>query len=244
MKNAVVKFLIWISTFSIIIFAVMYICKFNSGLSNASLDWGSFGSYSAGTIGICLSLLSVIFLYLTFREQRRQKFENAFQQYVASYYSMLLLIKENWLHRDSLPEYLNGREIFGRAVTLLQTEKPKASFDYIFNLHINVFQHYCNYIIELFEMVSKFKDLENEEQMQYINRFLSMLSTFELIFFSYFILFKSDSEHNSTIKICLYLRLSKISIGNALPTHTSQIIFIINEYKKYVEANSTKTSFS
>lgn len=242
MKNSVIKLLIWISAFSIFIFAVMYICKFDSGLSNESLDWGSFGSYSAGTIGICFSLLSVIFLYLTFREQRRQKFENAFQQYVVNYYSMLLLIKENWLHKDPEPEYLNGREIFGRAVNTLQTEKPKDSFDFIFNLHINVFQHYCNYIIELFEMVCKFNDLEKEEQLQYINRFLSMLSTFELIFFSYFILFKSDSKHNDMIKKCLYLRLSKISIENALPSHLNQMEYIINEYKKYTAANSNQTT--
>lgn len=232
MMNFLVKLLIWISVFSIAIFVLIYICMFDSGLSNNSNDWGSFGSYTAGTIGVFFSLLSVVFLYLTFREQRRQKFENAFQQYIINYYSLLMLIKENWLHHTPVPEYLNGREIFGRAICILQIDTPKESFDYIFNLHINVFQHYCNYIIEFFEVVYKFNDLEKKEQIQYINRFLSMLSTFELVFFSYFILYKSESNHNNTIKRCLQLRLSQISIENALQSHKEQMRYIIDEYNK------------
>ena len=140
-----------------IFFLGIYLCVFNSGLSFKPSDWGSSGSYFSGTIGICFSLLSVILIYLTYFELRKQQFENTFQQYILNYYSLLNFIKERWLHTDSdsvgNPRYQNGREIFGNAVGYIKTKNARETFIEIFNIHNNVFQHYCNYLIELFKII-------------------------------------------------------------------------------------------
>lgn len=59
-----------------------YFNNFKGSFSSKSDDWGDFGSYIAGTLGIVLSTANFIFLYLTFREQQvksdRQQFESSF----------------------------------------------------------------------------------------------------------------------------------------------------------------------
>ncbi len=58
-----------------------YLANFGGAFSKDATDWGNFGSYIAGTLGIVLSTANFIFLYLTFREQKvttdRQQFENS-----------------------------------------------------------------------------------------------------------------------------------------------------------------------
>lgn len=58
-----------------------YLANFGGAFSKEAADWGNFGSYIAGTLGIVLSTANFIFLYLTFKEQKvandRQQFENS-----------------------------------------------------------------------------------------------------------------------------------------------------------------------
>ncbi len=58
-----------------------YLANFGGAFSKDANDWGNFGSYIAGTLGIVLSTANFVFLYITFREQKvttdRQQFENS-----------------------------------------------------------------------------------------------------------------------------------------------------------------------
>jgi hypothetical protein len=233
MLKSELKLIIWITASIVILMIGIYFINFHDCLSPNNTDWGAFGGYLAGTIGITFSLLSVVLIFLTFREQRRQNFENIFQSYVTDYYNLVNLINENWLHRF-WPKYLKGREIFGNAIRVIDCNNPKGAFEDIFNCHINVFQHYCNYIIDIYEIVNSFKDFDDKEQENYINRFLSMLSVFELVFFSYYVRFELDKNYKyfEKIKRNLNIKLSQIPIDKALATHKKQIVYISNEFTK------------
>lgn len=224
--NTIVGFLIS----SILFFIGLYLLKFNYGFSDDHSYWSSFGNYSSGTIGVCLSLLTVFFMYLTFKEQREERFKNNFQQYITNYYTLISLIKENWVHNPT-PEYLFGREIFGRSFTKIDIDNPKSTFKHIYCLHGNVFQHFCNYLVELFEMVYSNKELDIDEQKKYIERFFSLLSTYELIFFAYYVKYLLDNKNSKQINEFLKFELAKSYIDNATP-HRDKIEFIINEFNK------------
>lgn len=231
MNKTLVKILVWFLILINIIFIGLYLCKFNFGLSNTHSDWGDFGDYSSGTIGVCLSLLTVFFMYLTFKEQRKERFENNFQQYTTNYYSLINLIKENWLH-NTPTDYINGREIFGRAFTQIDINNPENTFKKIYGIHENVFHHFCNYLVELFEIIYNNNDLDKEEQENYINRFFSMLSIFELVFFAYFVKYLLDNRNSKEINDFMKSKLSLMNEINDKNPHKDKIVFIISELKK------------
>jgi hypothetical protein len=227
--------LIILSTAIFVFFVVIYLSVFHSGLSLYQSDWGSSGSYFAGTIGILFSLFGIILIYSTFYEQRKQQFENTFQQYISNYYSLLSLIKERWLHKDcdtvnGNPIYQTGREIFGNAVGYIKKNKQRETFIDIFSIHNNVFQHYCNYLSELFEIIDNNNELNNKTKKIYIGRFLSMLSTYELVFFAYYIKYLYKNKNINEIKMHLQMKLNGMEFTDYFP-HIDQIKFIINELK-------------
>ena len=215
-------------------FVGIYLTAFNSSLSVNHSDWGSAGSYFSGTIGICFSFLGIILIYLTFFEQRKQQFENTFQQYISNYYSLLNMIKERWRHTTSdtngNPVYQTGREIFGNAVGFINIDNAENTFIEIFSIHNNVFQHYCTYITELFVIIGNNNELTNKTKTIYIDRFLTMLSTYELIFFAYYMRYLYPHESSDEIKLHVRKNLNNLNLTSEIP-HKRQINFIINELK-------------
>jgi hypothetical protein len=233
MNKRIILILVISITIILAFFVGIYLSVFNSSLSSNQSDWGSSGSYFAGTIGICFSLLGIVLIYLTFFEQRKQQFENTFQQYISNYYSLVNLIKERWLHTECVngtPIYKTGREIFGTAVGFIKTGREKETFIEIFSIHNNVFQHYCNYLVELFKIIDSNNELTNKTKGIYIDRFLSMLSTFELVFFAYYTQYLYENLNSNEIKLHLQNKLKYLKLTDEFP-HNKQIEFIIRELK-------------
>lgn len=239
-KNKIVL-TVWVTILMFLALLGLYLFRFNAGLSQDHLSWGSFGSYFAGTIGVCFSFLSVLFMYLTFYEQRKLKFENSFQQYITNYFTLLNLINENWLHSEN-PKYLSGREIFGRAIGLISEHKEEKSFRENFKVHINVYHHHCYYLVGLFEFVNENSELSQNDRNTYINRFFSIVSTYEKVFFAYFVRYYLESNHQNINQIEKSI-LSKMDelekLGEIVP-HFKQIKFITNELNKVLQLKESK----
>lgn len=80
------KCLAYIATIFAFVASAYFICVVLTNLSSyqqveeafLSQMQGSFGDLLAGTVGICLSFASTLFLFVTFREQRKQFDENKF----------------------------------------------------------------------------------------------------------------------------------------------------------------------
>lgn len=227
-----------------LLFLGTYFFIFNSGLSQTHSDWGDFGSYFAGTIGVCFTLFSFILMYWTFQAQREQQFESSFQQYISDYYSLLNFINERWLHGIDPNDnsFKKGREIFGMAVGFIKwndskdynsvENQIKKSYEKIFKIHINVFHHYFNTITGLFEFLDKNKELKDKQL--YMSRFLSLLSFYEIVFFAYYIEYTYKGIICDTIKNALALELKKITFDNSIP-YFEQVEIII---KKYSDASN------
>lgn len=222
MKSILLISLIITILIVLLLFVVfLYLPGFECLLSKTNTNSGNFGNYFAGTIGICFALIGVAFMYLTFYQQRKQQFESAFQQYLSNYFSLLELIKERWLHSTSElltgdPLYQTGREIFGNAIGYIQLGNEEATFKEIFDIHINVFQHYCNYILEFFTFLDNNSELNYKRKAMYIDRFFSMLSIYELTFFAYYVEFLYNDVKREKLKIQLNKELTRINLSDKI----------------------------
>lgn len=244
MKKTTILYLI--IGFSLLLFLGAYISIFHSGLSHTHSDWSEFGNYFAGTIGVCFSLFSFILMYWTFKAQREQQLEASFQQHISDYYSLLNFINEKWLHgKDPIdPTFKKGREIFGMAVGYIKLDdsvddnlvdnQMKESYEKIFNIHINVFHHYYNTIIGVFEFLDKDKNIKDKQL--YMSRFLSLLSFYEIVLFAYYIEYTYKGIIRETIKKSLIYELNKLTYDGTIE-HKGQVEKII---KKYTGANTAK----
>jgi hypothetical protein len=214
---------------------ILYFLTFSHRLSLNNSDWGSFGDYLAGSVGIVFSLLTFILIYLTFYDQRRIIFENTFHQLVLNYNNLINLIHERWLHteldRDNKPVYKNGREIFGNAVGYIGKKNQKDRFIEIYTIHINVFHHYFNYLIEVIETIKNNNELKPINKITYYRRFSSTLSFFELVMLAYYVKFMVIENITRNIIIEHFIfRLFELEQTEKVP-HKEQLLYIINELK-------------
>jgi hypothetical protein len=212
-----------------------YFLSFNQRLSPDNSDWGSFGGYLAGTVGVIFSLLSFFLICFTFYEQRKIAFENTFHQLIRNYNNLINLIHERWLHKDQddneNPTYRNGREIFGNAVGYLGQNDQKGKFIEIYSIHINVFQHYFDYLLEVIETIRHNTEIKPAKKREYYRRFSSNLSFFELVMLAYYseIMLTNDLI-GKIIKDHFIYRLFDLKQTEKIP-HKEQVDYIVNQIK-------------
>ena len=75
----------------VIILLLFYFASFwGADVSRESSDWGAFGNYAA----ICVSILSIAFIYVTYREQRNTNETVRTEQHIAVMVNTILSISE------------------------------------------------------------------------------------------------------------------------------------------------------
>jgi len=214
----------------------VYLINFKCGVSGQNSDWGNFGGYIAGTVGVLFSFFSIILIYLTFTEQRNQQYEFIFSQILKDYCNILILIKERWLHNEKNnngnPIYLNGREIFGNAVGYIEVSESKKKFLEIFSIHINVFDHYFNFISNSILLIINNNQLKTNLKNDYLKRFCSQFSFYELVFFGYYILYLNKNKEIKNIYNKFFLlRLNKFDNLDKIK-YFDQVSFLKKKLKK------------
>jgi hypothetical protein len=226
-----------LSTLSVLtmIFA-LYFLIFHKRLSLSSSDWGNFGSYLAGTAGVLFSLVNFVLIFFTFKEQRKDSFENIFAQLISNYNNLLTLINERWLHKDLDSNnnviYRKGREIFGNVMEYIKNEEDiEGKFVEIYYIHINVFLHYINFISEAIETIKVNTAIKDFRKDSYYKRFSSQLSYCELLFIAYYLVYpRTFLKNREIIRGFILSRLSEIPTNDLLP-FKNQFEFIIDKLK-------------
>lgn len=232
----------------ILVVVGLYFYQFGGSLSGNHSNWSDFGNYLSGTIGILISGLAVLYVYKTYIEQKKQSFENTFQNYIANYYSLLSSIRERWMHTYSdtsgNPAYFIGREIFGNVIgaingslkiTKCNIKDKNVIFIYVYDTHINVFQNYSSYVINVCNMIEN-SDLHNEsEKSEYKVRFISLLSVYEMTVLLYIIKLKKNID-NRHIKSLEYLLVDmlKFSIDKSYDVRYRESIQHIIDYNSEI----------
>ena len=87
------KKIILIASGLAVVFLMTYvICFWGTGLSGNTTDWGAFGSYAA----ICVGLLSIALIYVTYREQRRTNEITRVEQHIETMTNTLCVLSEKY----------------------------------------------------------------------------------------------------------------------------------------------------
>ncbi len=86
-----------------------YLYRFHNGLSSNHDDWGDFGSYFSGTIGVILSGFNAFaFVYLTYRIYRRDDERHLIELRSPFYKEIIAGIQEITISQMPTPERCNS----------------------------------------------------------------------------------------------------------------------------------------
>ena len=102
----------------IAVFAITaYVINFhNSGISNDTSHWGTFGDYIGGVLGTVFSFTSVLLIYLTFKKQQEtsvlQQFESTFFSLLAVQREMMKSVTGKVITRNGLKKTYSGANFF------------------------------------------------------------------------------------------------------------------------------------
>ena len=105
-KVTLIKAIIGIAVIAIVVPFTIYKNVFNGGYSSYSSDWGNFGGYYGGVVGPLLSLISVILILITiknqnldskiqFKNMQLQRFEQSFNENLVQRYSIVSSFNDN-----------------------------------------------------------------------------------------------------------------------------------------------------
>ena len=75
----------------IILLLFYFTCFWGASVSTETADWGAFGNYAA----ICVSILSIAFIYVTYREQKNANEITRAEQHVAIMVNTILSLSES-----------------------------------------------------------------------------------------------------------------------------------------------------
>jgi len=107
------KLLFGCAIFMAVSTVILYFINFHAGFSNDASDWGSFGSYLAGTITIPFSFLTLYFIYKTYITTQQTLTSNTISTRITEAHSA---IKEasNFVEEslDSSVEFIDGKITF------------------------------------------------------------------------------------------------------------------------------------
>ena len=96
-------------------------------------------------------------------------------------------------------------------------------------MHINVFGHYYNFLLETINTIIKRNDIKKLKKEEYLIRFSSQLSYFELIYLGYYTLYFIEDELIKKIIIKNFLFRIMINKNSRIP-HFDRAEFLIKRF--------------
>ena len=223
----------------VLVVLIIYACHFHAwALSYCTTDWGGFGSYLGGMV----SIVSIILLYLTLREQHKENYRLRIE---TGYNRMLdSLTKKYYENKEAYDSILN---------TINNCRDEKESSAEICNMYedaaeklliIDLYNTY-SYIIEGIENEGGLDGSRKEHYFQ--NMIYSLPVAVNVIIFSYIIHLSSIDEKRA-VSSKMQERVKKMETGISSDNNTSKkIIGLLNKYEPYrnyrgLNKNSEKRS--
>lgn len=201
----------WIIFFLFIIIGLIsisiYFFQFNNGISNTQADFGIFGDYIGGILGTLLSILSVVFIYLTYKKQVQfsenqskqtihQQFEFSFFSLLSNHHSILMALKkENITDYEYIKMTSNELKIrlsdFEYDIQFIKEsnrvrvkERISNSYEEIFNLFGQELGHYFRNMYHMMKYIQE-AQISKKEKKKYFDLIQAQMSNDELYLLFY-----------------------------------------------------------
>jgi uncharacterized membrane protein len=200
--NIIIKLVLVIALIVIVVPFVIYKNTFDGKYSLYADDWGNFGGYYGGVVGPLLSLLSIILILITIRNQNEdsntqiknislQRFEQSFNDNLIQRYSIVSTFKEN---------SNDGFQVLKRDIYNIVEDYKKRHIDVISTIVIRekvLILNYIglfNYIVVLAKSIET-NVYENGEKEKYYTLLRYSLTESELVLLIIFKFNKNLSEN-------------------------------------------------
>lgn len=185
----------------------VYFIQFNDGISNSQTDFGVFGDYIGGILGSLLSILSVIFIYLTYKKQVQfsedqskqtihQQFEFSFFSLLSNHHSILMALKkENITDYEYIKMVSNELKIrlsdfeydvqfINRSNKVRVKKIISTSYEEIFNLFGSELGHYFRNMYHMMKYIQE-AQITPKEKRKYFDLIQAQMSNDELYLLFY-----------------------------------------------------------
>lgn len=163
-----------------IVILIVYICKFsNNGITNNPSDFGDFGDFLGGILGVSFGIISSVVLYLTYLSQyeysRRQDLHVLIQDFESNFYKLLEILREILVSCNSqetgyefmkkvAAELRDMLQDFNYDDLLSETENRNLvrlmideRYDILIKKYGSILTHYFRYCYHLLRYIDEFK---------------------------------------------------------------------------------------
>ena len=174
---------------------IVYVYHFySSNLSDKTVDWGAFGSYISGTIGV----ISVILLYITYKEQCRS---NSISQFEQRYYTQLKIIREMLMAYDKDVEKMYRhieKHFSGNSFQSLNRSDVLMACGYYYG-DLRRQEHFrgeidqvISYVLHSIKMTSEYETLSGKQKKDYIQDLFPIKNEYFLVLLLFCVISKKD----------------------------------------------------
>ncbi|MDE6584552.1 MAG: putative phage abortive infection protein, partial [Anaeroplasmataceae bacterium] len=153
----------------IIILGSFILCFYKQDVSDNISDWASFGAY----VGGCFGFISVIIMYMVFREQSKMAYKSQFE---AVFFDMLRTLREIWSAGleikstqlcDKISEHFNVD--FGANEVERTDVKKVMSYYMAVHKKDSSINHYFRYLYHIIKYVVTNNNLDDNIKTDYIS---------------------------------------------------------------------------
>lgn len=165
----------------IIILGSFIICFYKQDISDNISDWASFGAY----VGGCFGFISVIIMYMVFREQSRMAYKSQFE---SVFFDMLRTLREIWNNGVEGKSIQLSKEVsmhfnieYGSEEVSMEDVKKVMTYYMSIHKKDNSINHYFRYLYHIVKYVVTNKNLDKDVKSDYISLIQAQMSNTELL---------------------------------------------------------------
>lgn len=164
-----------------IILGSFILCFYKQDVSDDISDWASFGAY----VGGCFGFISVVIMYMVFREQSKMAYKSQFE---SVFFDMLRTLREIWSTEvenkstqlcDEISKHFNVD--FGADEVECTDVKKVMSYYMAVHKKDNSINHYFRYLYHIIKYVVTNKNLDENIKTDYISLIQAQMSNTELL---------------------------------------------------------------
>ena len=194
---------------------VYVICFWGIEISDNTTDWGAFGNY----VAVCLSVLSISLIYITYREQRKSNEISRAERHIATMLSTLDVLYEknqlrikstffNIIEHFKVPFYDLSEFEYAKVIKVCTIYYSSALGENEDSIKLNCYFQYLNLCID---NVIHNKTLSKEQKELQITELSSILTENARMLFFFWLLINVCSELTSYYKYGLFIEDSDSS---------------------------------
>lgn len=225
---------LWISILIgvLIILGSFILCFYKQDVSEDISDWASFGAY----VGGCFGFISVIIMYMVFREQSKMAYKSQFE---SVFFDMLRTLREIWSNGVEGKSIQLSKEVsihfnieYGSEEVSMEDVKKVITYYMSIHKKDHSINHYFRYLYHIVKYVVTNKNLDADVKSDYISLIQAQMSNTELLITFFNAIEYDNKKYNNWLDS--YGLFENMVTGNQFLDVLKQMYFPLTKFKHIV----------